>query len=458
MPKLEELCAAMEKLIGIELPPLQKADAVRELQTQWRAIKAPSDKQAQALWERFKQAGDTAWEPCAAYYEKEKQLRDFNLQQRLAICNALEQFYTAQNWDNADWKAVMRILEKAKQEFHDFHPVERNEEKPVRTRFDAAMATINNKLLDEQKNNEDKKRQLIETAKNLINMSDFDKAVERVKQLQEQWKLIGITRRQEDQKLWQALQEQTGLVFEKRRANQQQQQQTQHENIDRAKQLCEQIAALAKLPDAELTQSGSEFDRLQAEYKAITDIPEKNQLFLKKQLYAACDTYRQQLAGISQRQHKMQLQELARRAQLCSELEIKTSDSAINAVQEQWQQHSLPAEWEQAIEKRRQQAIAAAQQGQQPDFISNEQRLRELCIELEILLDAETPEEDRPRRREYQLRKLQQGLGQAAATNRPALLEQLLVQWYCASPAAADTQRQLQARFDAIQKRSKNTA
>jgi len=215
---------------------------------------------------------------------------------------------------------------------------------------------------------------------------------------------------------------------------------------------------LAKLPDAELTQSGAEFDRLQAEYKAITDIPEKNQVFLKKQLYAACDAYRQQLAGISQRQHKMQLQELARRAQLCSKLETEISEAAITACQKQWQQHSLPTEWEQAIEKRRQQALAAAQQGQQPDYNSNEQRLRELCIELEILLDVETPEEDRPRRREYQLRKLQQGLGQASASNRPALLEQLLVQWYCASPAVGETQQQLQARFDAAQKRSRNTA
>ncbi len=457
-PKLEELCAAMEKMISVELPPLAKADAIRELQTQWRAIKVPSDKAAQALWERFKQAGDTAWEPCAAYYEKEKQLRAFNLQQRLAICDALEQFFTAQQWDNADWKAVMRILEKARQEFHDFHPVERAEEKGIRIRFDAAMAAINHKLFDEQKTNEDKKRQLIETAKNLVTMTDSDKAIERVKQLQEQWKLIGITRRQEDQKLWQALQEQTGLVFEKRRAVQQQQQQTQQGNIDRAKKLCEQIAALAKLADTELTQSGAEFDRLQAEYKAITDIPEKHQNFLKKQFYAANDAYRQQLAGISQRQHQLQLQELARRAQLCGELEKHTSESAIAACQEQWQQQSLPAEWERAIEQRRQQALAASQNGQTPDYQANEEKLRELCIELEILLDAETPEEDRPRRREFQLRKLQQGLGQAAASNRNALLEQLLVQWYCASPTHADVQHQLQSRFDAAQKQGRNTA
>ncbi|HSC74937.1 MAG TPA: DUF349 domain-containing protein [Pseudomonadales bacterium] len=454
MPKLEELCAAMEKMISVELPPLAKADAVRDLQTQWRAIKVPSDKAAQALWERFKQAGDKAWEPCAAYYEKEKQLRAFNLQQRLAICDALEQFFTAQQWDNADWKAVMRILEKARQEFHDFHPVERGEEKTVRTRFDAAMAAINHKLLGEQKTNEDKKRQLIVTAKNLVAMTDSDKAVERVRQLQEQWKQIGITRRQEDQKLWQALQEQTNQIFEKRRATQQQQQQTLQDNIDRARQLCEQIAALAKLGDAELSQSGAEFDRLQAEYKAITDIPEKNQAFLKKQFYAANDAYRQQLAGISQRQHQLQLQELARRAQLCRQLETQASEMAITACQEQWQQQSLPADWERAIEQRRQQALAAAQNGQKPDYHANEQTLRELCIELEILLDVETPEEDRQRRRGFQLRKLQQGLGQAAASHRTALLEQLLVQWYCASPATTDVQNNLQARFDAAQKQA----
>lgn len=458
MPKLEELCAAMEKLTGIELPALQKADAVRELQAQWRTIKAPSDKQAQALWERFKQAGDKAWEPCAVYYEKEKQLRAFNLQQRLAICDALEQFYNTQNWENADWKAVMRILEKAKQEFHDFHPVERNEDKPVRTRFDAAIATINNKLLAEQKNNEEKKLQLVEAAKSVASMVDLEKAAERVRQLQDQWKQIGITRRHEDQKLWQALQEQTGLVFEKRRTRQQEQQQTQQGNIDRAKQLCEQIAALARLDDKALAQSGGEFDRLQADYKSITDIPEKNQPPIKKQFYAACDAYRQQLAGISQRQQQSQLQELARRAQLCSALETQASDSAVAAVREQWQQHSLPAEWEQAIEKRLQQAIATAQQGTQPDYSANEQRLRKLCIELEILFDAETPEEDRPCRREYQLRKLQEGLGQAAANNRNALLEQLLVQWYCASPATTEIQQQLQARFDAVQTRNKHTA
>lgn len=39
IPKLEALCAAMEKLCASTLQPLETAEAVRELQTQWRALK-----------------------------------------------------------------------------------------------------------------------------------------------------------------------------------------------------------------------------------------------------------------------------------------------------------------------------------------------------------------------------------------------------------------------------------
>lgn len=448
LPKLEALCAEMEKLVDTSLPVLQKADAVHDLQNQWRALKVPTSKQSQALWDRFKKASDTAWEPCAEYFAKEKKLRAFNLQQRQAICDALEQFFTGQDWEKADWKAVSRILEKSKQEFHDFHPVERTEEKTIRARFDAALKAINNKLLDEQKNNEEKKRQLVEAAKSIATMTDLDKAAERVRQLQEQWKQIGLTRRHEDQKLWQALQEQTGLVFEKRRASQQQQQQALHDTIEQARHICEQIAALARLNDAALAQSSSDFDRLQAEYKAITGIPEKNQQSIKKQFYAACDAYRNQLAGISKRQRQQQLQELARRSALCAQLEQHASAENIHAVENAWQQLALPAEWEQAIERRRQQSLAAAQNGQSPDFDTNEQLLRELCVELEILMDLETPAEDRQRRRDYQMRKLQQGLGQSGNSNRHEQLERLQIAWYCASPAAPAVQSQLQQRFD----------
>jgi hypothetical protein len=449
LPKLEELCVAMEKLCTSTLQPLETAEAVRDLQTQWRAMKPPHTPEAQTLWERFKQAGDTAWEPCAAHYEKERQRRAFNLQQRQIICEALEKFFQTQDWHSADWKAVSRILEKSRNEFHHFHPVERHEEKTTRARFDAAFAAINTPLLEVQTANEARKQQLVNTATSVAEMVDTEKAIERFLQLQEQWKQIGITRHHEDRKLWQALQASGKSIFDKRRATQQQQRQTQDEQIAQAKVVCEHIVRLATLSDDELSQSAAAFEQLQNEYKAIRDIPEKLQAPLKKQFLAACDTYHQQLRGIAARQHQKQLAELTRRAQLCTQLENKLNAETAALLEATWQQHPLPAEWEKAIERRKQQALAAVHQQLPLDVAANTQQRRELCIALEILLDIDTPEEDRPQRRAMQLQKLQQGLGQSAAGNQHSALEQLLVDWHCTGSAATAEHATLAARFDA---------
>lgn len=451
IPKLEALCVTMEKLCTSTLQPLETAEAVRELQAQWRSMKPPHTPEAQTLWERFKQAGDTAWEPCAAHYEKERQRRAFNLQQRHTICEALEQFAQTQDWNHTDWKAVSRILEKSRKEFHDFHPVERHEEKPMRARFDAAFSAINTPLLDVQIANEARKQQLVNTAKSIADMPDAEKATERFLQLQEQWKQIGITRHHEDRKLWQSLQEAGKNIFDKRRSAQQQQRQIQDDNISQAKALCERIAALATLDDNELSHSTAAFEQLQSEYKAIKDIPEKLQATLKKQFFAACDSYHQQLRGIGSRQHQKQLAELARRAQLCNELEKNLDAATAEQLIATWQQHTLPADWEKAIDDRKQQALLAVSQQTPLDNAANTLRRRELCIALEVLLDLETPDEDRQQRRELQLKKLQQGLGQAAAgNNRQSVLEQLLIDWHCTGSAAPDEQEKLQIRFDNV--------
>lgn len=449
LPKLEELCVAMEKLCASTLQPLETAEAVRDLQTQWRAMKPPHTSEAQTLWERFKQASDTAWEPCAAHYEKERERRAFNLQQRQIICEALEQFFQTQDWNSADWKAVSRILEKSRTEFYNFHPIERHEEKTMRSRFDAAFSAISQKLLEIQTTNEARKQQLVNTANSVAEMVDTEKAIERFLQLQEQWKQIGITRHHEDRKLWQALQDAGKRIFDKRRTAQQQQRQTQDEQITQAKAVCERIAQLAALSDDELSQSAATFEQLQNEYKAIRDIPEKLQTPLKKQFLAACDAYHQQLRGIATRQHQKQLVELARRAQLCAQLESQLDAETAALLETTWQQHTLPAEWEKAIERRKQQALAAISQQIPLDIAANTQQRRELCIALEILLDIDTPEEDRPQRRAMQLQKLQQGLGQSAASNQHSALEQLLVDWHCTGLAAATEHATLTARFDA---------
>jgi hypothetical protein len=231
LPKLEQLCASMEQLITTSLPAPQKATAIRELQEQWRSMKLPQSTTAQELWTRFKQASDTAYAPCAEYFANEKSIRAFNLTQRQTICESLEAFYqhnwseeanTGTNASNINWKGLAQIITTAKQEFHKFHPVERNDEKPIRERFDKALNLLNKQLHDEYQRNETQKQNLINQTTELLGSDDVQKAIDATRAAQQQWKTIGITRRAQDQKLWEAFQKSCNAVFEKRQQSRQQ--------------------------------------------------------------------------------------------------------------------------------------------------------------------------------------------------------------------------------------------
>jgi len=87
-PKLEALCVEMEALPGKELAPEKLAKEVRDLQSQWKGL-GPS-RAANELWPRFKTAGDTAYEPCKAWFAVKGEERKEKIAARRGICEALE--------------------------------------------------------------------------------------------------------------------------------------------------------------------------------------------------------------------------------------------------------------------------------------------------------------------------------------------------------------------------------
>ena len=87
-PKLEALCVEMEALPGRELVPAKLSKAVRDLQSQWKSL-GPS-RAANELWPRFKTAGDTAYEPCKAYFAAKGEERQAKIDARRGICESLE--------------------------------------------------------------------------------------------------------------------------------------------------------------------------------------------------------------------------------------------------------------------------------------------------------------------------------------------------------------------------------
>ena len=80
------------------------------------------------------------------------------------------------------------------------------------------------------------------------------------------------------------------------------------------------------------------------------------------------------------------------------------------------------------------------------DLVANEEALRTLCVRGELLAGVETPAEDLERRREYQMRRLVQSMGQGVQAD-PSDLGALVLEWLCIGPVEPSTQERLHARF-----------
>lgn len=446
LPKKQELCNKMEQLAARDMPPPERAAAIHELQEQWRSIKGGHHADEQKLWDQFKQAADKAYEPCKAYFDQQKSLRAENLKQRENICKELEVYCQTYHWDKADWRAVDKIIETAKQEFHRFSPVDHKQLAAIKLRFDAALKPIIEKLRLEQKRNEALKTQLVEQAKTLLEQADTHAAIESAKKLQQQWKQIGITRPYEDNRIWQQFRKACDAIFSRRNAEKEQAQENLKQEIARAESLCKQIETLASLPDDELQKSHDAYATLRKEFLGITSLSKEKQQNLFRHFYKACDHYQHRVSGIKDRKQQAGRLEAFRRAQLCEQLESGADATGIEA---QWNQAGLPADIAPALENRYQQALKIARGEAKADYVANEKQRRLILVRLEILNNRETPAEDKALRMEFQLKQLSAGLGKKPLDNK---LENknLLLEWLGAQTGLPENREKLQQRFEAL--------
>ena len=81
-PKKEQLCSAMEGLCSDNLDALQRAAAIKDLQTEWQKLTASQSVDNDPLWDRFNAARKIAYQPCQAHYDEQNRIQTANYQRR----------------------------------------------------------------------------------------------------------------------------------------------------------------------------------------------------------------------------------------------------------------------------------------------------------------------------------------------------------------------------------------
>lgn len=401
-PKQVALCEQMEHLAEQPIEPETKAGRIKDLQAEWRDLGGSSNR---ALWSRFKQASDTAYEPCKTYFKAKSDLKQVNLEKRKALCEELEHFLNEADWDTISWKAVERILQTARQEWKAAWPIEFRDNRQVQKQFDGLLKQLEAPIADEHEKNEALKQSIVEQAQALVDHEPLSEAMNKAKALQSDWKAVGITRHREDRKLWQAFRKACDDIFARRDTERSEQKQATKDADTKAATALQQTAAVTSDQDAQTL----------AHAIAMLNDLDNAQL---------STTMKEQARNEKQRlKQAVTAQELKANITEWQALILARAEGQLPAGR-------LPENW-----------AMIAEQADNPDN-------RELVIRAEIFAGVPSPEADQQARMEIQVQRLAEGIGSSDKTDDVVQNIEALVACWCLKPADEPVEMALATRLN----------
>jgi hypothetical protein len=450
-PKRAELIEEMEALVGCGEEPAALAEHIRALQQEWRTINKGLASEASAEAARFQHAQQAAFRPCQEYFAAQAALRRANLAARLQVLERLRAVEAGQAADGADRQLLIQVLREAPREWRRHSPVDRDAARPAEAEFSRSLDRLRALLGAAYERNEADKRALIDQARQWATAADATGAIDGVKQLQARWKATGPASREHAEALWSEFRGLCDTVFQRREQAYAAQASALAGSKAQALALCEQVEQAAAAADAERAVVKARLGEWRAAFEALGELPSGDARALRDRFERALARYEARLAQQGQRDAEAavanlleagrQVGEYARAAMHAAEpaeLErLRLAAEAFVAGVPRWPPGGLAAV---------KQALARAGTAAGPDDAARERALRLLCVRLEILTSTPTPAEDEALRRDYQMRLLVEGMGQASQVDERDW-DAMLLEWVAVGAAPAPAHDELQRRF-----------
>ncbi|HMN43676.1 MAG TPA: DUF349 domain-containing protein [Povalibacter sp.] len=447
-PKRIELIERMEALIGATMHPTALAGQIRSLQEQWRTLsKGAGGGDAEAEWQRFHEASQQAFQPCREFFEAQDRLKQENLQRRGELFERLLAFEQRQDWEQPDWRMTITALREARQLWRGHSPVDPVAGEPLEQQFSELAAALQGRIDAEYARNVRTKKSLIERARGLLSAPDSRAAAEEVKRLQDTWKSVGPVSREDDRTLWEAFREQCDALFQKRQQEFDSRNAALETHRLQASGLCDELDAIAGLTGQALLEGARKLPELRLAFDAIEELPRASTRQLQDRFERAFERCRRAVAQQHARDAErgwIELFDAANAVRAYRLAAAKQADAAqLDALKQAAEARLAGAA---PFPKGSVEALQAAlERAGDDDLAANELALRQLCIRAEILADRASPAEDLALRREYQLRRLQQGMGQGSAA--PESLDALAFEWLAVGPVEEVSYLRLAERF-----------
>lgn len=412
--RLGRLCGAAESAAAsdkLELPVAERhlravRRALDEMQAADAGSSAPPRRARAALARRLRRVQ-------TALLGRVRELRDFADWQRWAnlglqedLCAELEALAGVE--DDAQLAARYRNVMARWRQAADV-PKDRGEQ--LRARFEAAHEKVYARCqkylvaqADDRDRNLARRLALVEEAERLASSTDWLRTVQRITELQAEWKQIGPVPRRQQHETWDRFRAACGTFFTRRKNDLAQRKQEWAQNLERKEALIARVEALEAVTD--IPAAVAQARQAQAEWKQIGAVQRKRSDAIWQRFRAACDAV---FSRAQAAEHEAAADKVEAREALCRELEalLPADDPAgevpegladrVRDLQQQWRQapdlphalrRKLAARFGQAI-SRLVAAYPAAFRGTELDPARQLARLDELCRRVESLIGKE---------------------------------------------------------------------
>lgn len=434
------LCEELEAMAGHGMHPDAVAEKVRSAQAEWKYLdeqeSLPGQKKRHAanpqLWKRFQTACNHLYKPAEQFFNKRADIQDKQLKSLQTLLESLDTQIKEENIEIPQLENARKSASAQLRQLSELPP--RNRSK-MAGQIRALLDRINARLDQKYDVIAEAKHRIIRLAERATEDEDIKQASEIIKQLQKDWKQAGHLPRKREQKLWKSFRGHCDAVFSRLQQQRDATQATYKKQIQAAEDIIAQLENSLANQDVSLiaqakAQALEQWQELESRDKKLD--------FRFDQLNQRCDLAIEKLKQLKKTQGYLSV---LQHIHICQDLSSDHNAHSANT----WQEESIPDVWQDHLIKLKEQVLST-----EPD-IDKETMLKKaqtFCLQFELLVDVESPDQWKSDRMSLQLNLLTEKHTKPSPTDSEDEVHNHLKQWSSIQGLSDPDRTALQQRME----------
>lgn len=278
----EQIVQKVENLMKMD--SIKKStEYLQQFHKEWRETGPIPKSKSDELWERFKKATEAVYKRSDEHYEKLKNQRKHNLEEKKKLLTEIEEWAAKEYRGMKDFSEAQKVLENIEQKWRAIGRVPESVSDEIWAQFRSARKTLLNKrqhlwddLKTTWKDNLAKKMALIEKAEELAQSTDWKNTPAKFKKLQEDWKKVGAVQRDKSDAIWNRFRAAADAFFHAKEENAKNVPIQEKENLEKKRAIIAEVESYQ--PTEDIQANISAIDAFMKKYKSAGFVPmnEKN--------------------------------------------------------------------------------------------------------------------------------------------------------------------------------------